>query len=156
MPGKHLLLAALLALFCLGCARPYAGHLQSAPWLPGAAQHLTTKTLDFTYEGVTTGHLQGIRGKATLLPGAAPDWAVRYERIVLKVYVSDDTGRIIGTYTLPCLPRAVSEPIGFELLLDIPPDADRETYYLAFGYLLVIRGDDPNSLNIIRQEDAGF
>ena len=124
--------------------------------MPGAAQRITTKALEFNYQGVNHHNLHGIRGSATLLPGSVPDWAFWYERIVLKVYLSDDTGRILDTYTLPCLPRAVSEPITFEIFLDIPSDADKESYYLAFGYSLVIRGEDPDSPKIIRQEEAGF
>ena len=156
MPKKYLLLIAVLWLCCAGCARPYAGHLPGAPWMPGAAQRIATKALEFNYQGVNHHNLHGIRGSAMLLPGSVPDWAFWYERIVLKVYLSDDTGRILDTYTLPCLPRAVSEPITFEIFLDIPPDADKESYYLAFGYSLVIRGEDPDSPKIIRQEEAGF
>ena len=156
MPKKYLLLIAVFWLCCAGCARPYAGHLPGAPWMPGAAQRITTKTLEFNYQGVNNHNLHGIRGSATLLPGSVPDWAFWYERIVLKVYLSDDTGRILDTYTLPCLPRAVTEPIAFEIFLDIPSDANKENYYLAFGYSLVIRGEEPGSPKIIRQEEAGF
>ena len=156
---KRYLLAIPLFIICAcaaGCARPYASHLPHAPWTPGVTQSVSTKTLDFTYEAVTNRNLQGIRGSAALRPGSVPDWGAVYERIVLKVYLSDDTGRIIDTYTLPCLPRPVREPVSFEIFLDIPADADRESYFLAFGYSLVIRGEDPDSPKIIRQEEAGF
>ncbi len=156
MPRKHLLLIALLCLCCAGCARPYAAHLPGAPWAPGVKQHVITKTLEFDYQGVTNRSLHGIRGNATLLPGSVPEEVTSYERIVLKVYLSDDTGRILDTYTMPCLPRPITEPIGFEFLLDIPPDADRENYYLLFGYSLVLKGDAPDSPRLIRQEEAGF
>ena len=156
MPGRLFLFAVFVCLCGAACARPYAAHLPAVPWTPGATQSVTTKTLAFSYQTATNRNLNGIRGSATILPTAVPPGATRYERIVLKVYVRDDTGRVLDTYTLPCLPRPVSEPIGFELLLDIPPDADRETYYLSFGYSLVLKGDDPDSPSVIRQEDAGF
>ena len=156
MPRKLFLFVVLVCLCGAACARPYASHLPTAPWAPGAAQSITTKTLMFTYQTSTNRNLSGIRGSATILPTAVPEGATRFERIVLKVYVRDDTGRVLDTYTLPCLPRPVSEPISFELLLDIPSDADRETYYLSFGYSLVLKGDDPGSPSVIRQEDAGF
>ena len=157
MARKYLfLLIIALGFCCAGCARPYAGHLPSAPWTPGAAQRIVTKTLEFNYQGVNNHNLHGIRGAATLLPGSVPDGTSWYERIVLKVYLSDDTGRILDSYTLPCLPRAVNEPIAFEIFLDIPSDADQENYYLAFGYSLVLRGEEPDSPKIIRQEEAGF
>ena len=154
--NKFLFLALLFCLCAAGCARPYAAHLPHTPWTPGVTQHVSTKTLDFTYEAVTNRNLQGIKGAATLRPGSVPDWGVWYERIVLKIYVSDDTGRVIDTYTLPCLPRSVTEPVAFEVFLDIPSDAGEEKYSLAFGYSQVIRGEDPNSAKIIRQEEAGF
>lgn len=158
MPKKYFLAIPffILCVCAAGCARPYATHLPHAPWVPGVTQHVSTRTLNFTYQAVTNRNLQGILGSATLRPGSVPDWGAFYERIVLKVYLSDDTGRIIGTYTLPCLPRPLNEPISFEIFLDIPSDADRESYFLAFGYSLVIRGEAPDSSKIIRQEDTGF
>ena len=83
--NKFLFLALLFCLCAAGCARPYAAHLPHTPWTPGVTQHVSTKTLDFTYEAVTNRNLQGI-----------------------------------------------------------------------IGYSLVIRGEDPNSAKIIRQEEAGF
>ena len=156
MLRRFFLFTVFVCLCGAACARPYAAHLPTAPWAPGATQSVTTKTLAFSYQTATNRNLNGIRGSAAILPTAVPPGATRYERIVLKVYVRDDTGRVLDTYTLPCLPRPVSEPIGFELLLDIPSDADRETYYLSFGYSLVLKGDDPDSPSVIRQEDAGF
>ena len=155
MPRKLFLLMALVCLCSASCARPYAAHLSAAPWAPGARQHVVTKVLEFNYQADTNRGLSGIRGSAAMLPAAVPPGATRYERIVLKVYVRDDTGRVLDVYTLPCLPRPLSEPIAFELMLDIPADADRENYYLSFGYSLVLKGDAADSPSVIRQEDAG-
>ncbi len=153
---KSLFALIVLCLCCAACARPYAGHLPSIAWKPGTEQHVLTKTLDFTFQTVANADMHGIRGYAGLIPGSVPMYAIWFERIVLKVYLKNDTGRIIGTYTVPCLPRPVSEPVNFEVHIDIPPDADREDYFLAFGYSLVLRGNDPDSPKIIRQEQAGY
>ncbi|MBG3876754.1 hypothetical protein FVW20_06860 [Desulfovibrio oxamicus] len=142
-PVGFRLLAALAALLMCtgllaGCGKQTVGHLARAQLQPDTPQTVSMQYLRFTYRVVPLRESVGVRGQASLVPGALPAWAKWYEQLTVMVYLSDASGRVLDAEEYDYLPRAVGDEgaIPFETRFYRDPE-DQGPLYVSFGYRMV-------------------
>lgn len=141
-PGYRMLTVLAMLLLCTGllagCAKQTVGHLARAQLQPDTPQTVAMQYLRFTYRVVPLRESVGVRGQASLAPGALPAWAKWYEQLTVMVYLSDASGRVLDAEEYDYLPRAVGDEgaIPFETRFYLDPD-DQGPLYVSFGYRMV-------------------
>jgi len=134
--------AGLLA----GCGKQTVGHLARTQLQPDTPQTVSMQYLRFTYRVVPLRESVGVRGQASLVPGALPAWARWYEQLTVMVYLSDASGRVLDAEEYDYLPRAVGDEdaLPFETRFYLDPD-DQGPLYVSFGYRMVATEHAPNT-----------
>ncbi|MBZ2173583.1 hypothetical protein [Nitratidesulfovibrio sp. SRB-5] len=147
--GYRILAALVMLLACTsllaGCGKQTVGHLARAQLQPDTPQAISMQYLRFTYRVVPLRESVGVRGQASLAPGALPAWATWYEQLTVMVYLSDASGRVLDTEEYDYLPRAVGDEgsLPFETRFYLAPD-DQGPLYVSFGYRMVATEHAPN------------
>ncbi|WMW66579.1 hypothetical protein [Nitratidesulfovibrio liaohensis] len=140
--GFRILAALAVLLMCTallaGCGKKTVGHLARAQLQPDTPQTVSMQYLRFTYRVVPLRESVGVRGQASLVPGALPAWATWYEQLTVMVYLSDASGRVLDAAEYDYLPRAVGDEgsLPFETRFYLDPD-DQGPLYVSFGYRMV-------------------
>lgn len=143
VPPTALLLSLVLTLLA-GCARQTVGHLARAQMQTDTPQTISLQYLRVTYQVVPQPDSVSVRGHASPVPGALPDWARWYEQLAVMIYISDAAGRVLTTVEYDYPPGAVHSDDAFPFERLFPLDAvGSGPLYVSFGYRMVTSEHEP-------------